>query len=372
MTDSLWARVEPLVTQLNDSPLYRTSQAGMELWHSNVLGWVFRSYPEAAGPLADELGAPHAEAYDVRREWRKLDFAAVLDDGSGVVLENKVGSLPDTTQLRGYHEDLTEHAPAIAENASFVLLSLMPPVEELPAPWRRIGYDTVSRAMGEVAARLPAGFDASFTTQYTGLTRSLAALGEAVSSSVHPSEPYFLDGATDQRLRAVGFRDLLLKLRNVDLVQSIRKRVEEAPSGDFETYWSRQEPTASYYSAVQEVPGLGPVRLGWQMQGRSLRLVALLQAAELSGPGAALVKAREAAADAYLTAWLAPEHLDRVLPGRITPYSGKKTYNHFAPNFIYRYSTVSQDVTPAELVPALAELTRLADAFLAQLAGDQD
>jgi hypothetical protein len=52
VSHSLWARVEPIVTELGHDPLYRASGAAVELFHSNVLAWVFRTHPAATTPLA--------------------------------------------------------------------------------------------------------------------------------------------------------------------------------------------------------------------------------------------------------------------------------------------------------------------------------
>ncbi|MDP9460041.1 MAG: hypothetical protein M3Q22_07250 [Actinomycetota bacterium] len=56
MLHPLWARVEPVVTELGNDPLYRASGMAMELFHSNVLAWMLRTYPEASAPLAELFG----------------------------------------------------------------------------------------------------------------------------------------------------------------------------------------------------------------------------------------------------------------------------------------------------------------------------
>ena len=67
MAHPLWSRVQPLVAELNNDPLYRASGAAMELFHSNVLAWALRSHPEACTSLAKLLGFAPVDEYDVRR-----------------------------------------------------------------------------------------------------------------------------------------------------------------------------------------------------------------------------------------------------------------------------------------------------------------
>ena len=49
-------RVGGLAGELGDDPLYRASGAAMELFHSNVLAWLFRTHADAADAVAEVLG----------------------------------------------------------------------------------------------------------------------------------------------------------------------------------------------------------------------------------------------------------------------------------------------------------------------------
>ncbi|GAB3358679.1 PD-(D/E)XK nuclease family protein [Modestobacter lapidis] len=370
MSHPLWARVEPVVTELGDNPLYRASGMGMELFHSNVLAWALRTHARAAAPLAELFGFPAVEKYGIWREWRHLDLAVDSgSEGDGLILENKVTALPDMAQLKRYYADVLKQEPRREGRSSFVLLSLLPPVASLPTPWRRVDYRQLSAALRDVAAALTRGFDADFISEYARLASLLADLVDAAGLHGHDDEPYYVDPATQRELRQAGVRDLVLKIRNIGLVQSAAQQSPGEKGGWFEAGWTNGQPLAARFTAPSDVPELGCTHLGWQLQGHHLRLVALLEHPELRGKGPALKKAREDAADKHLGEWFGSHRLSDALPDHITAYTGKKSYNHYDPDFIYRYGSVTPDVLPAELVQALAMLTAAADEQLAEFTG---
>jgi hypothetical protein len=298
-----------------------------------------------------------------------LDLVVTSGDaGDGLVLENKVLARPDEAQLRRYYDAVRKASPAVAENSRFVLLSLLPPVFEMPEPWHRIGYGEFSAALQQVCDDMPPGFDADFTREYAKLAGRLCDLGDQAGLCAG-GDPFYLDAVTDRRLEECGLRDLVLKLRTVELVQRVIGGSHVRPGGWWEAQWSRDQPLASRYTAAATHPILGTLHLGWQLQGRQLRLAALLRDPAMHGSGPDLRAKREWAAENHLTFWLHSGMPASLLPGKASAYGGKLPYNHYAPDMVYRYWSLSSDVRPADLVDALVALSHAADEALTRLAG---
>jgi hypothetical protein len=98
-----------------------------------------------------------------------------------------------------------------------------------------------------------------------------------------------------------------------------------------------------------------------------LRIVALLGAGPLHGKGAERKAARENAAHRYLDDWFDADVLRSFAPRHLSSYTGKKDYNHFDPDFIYRYAKLSPTIPSIDLVGALAAMSHAAESQLSTL-----
>jgi hypothetical protein len=141
------------------------------------------------------------------------------------------------------------------------------------------------------------------------------------------------------------------------------------PDGWHEATWAQGRPIASRFTRPKNVDGAGPLHLGWQLQGDQLRVVALMRDPKLYDKGPAAKAAREDAAQRHLDDWFGQDVRSIAPPGRIHSYAGKLAYNHFDPDFIYRYGKVDPAITSDELVHALADLSEAAEKSLTDLPG---
>ena len=134
------------VKALASLPLFQLSTAGMELFHTNMLYWLATERPDESVAVWNAFGLPTARVGDqvpfIRREWRHLDLLVALGDGlPALVLENKIGAIPNPRQLDGYYAGLcSTWLPFSLVLARFVLLTLTPPSFVAPEPWRSITY----------------------------------------------------------------------------------------------------------------------------------------------------------------------------------------------------------------------------------------
>ena len=146
--------VQPLVDAFEDDMLWAQSRAAQELFHSNTIAWLLGHHPVACGAVIDLLGAHsygRIESLDVRRELHDLDIVVDPHASPGIVVENKLYSVPYRRQLLNYLEKSVPwssgHGASGAPGTRYVLLSLMQPAFVLPDPWRHVGYDELLDAL---------------------------------------------------------------------------------------------------------------------------------------------------------------------------------------------------------------------------------
>lgn len=90
---------EEIMKDVKDSPLFNMSLSNKELFHSNLISWVFTEYPAIMKTflkIDDEF-----EKYKVNREYHNFDLS-VHTDKKVYIIENKVKSIPSIEQLEGY------------------------------------------------------------------------------------------------------------------------------------------------------------------------------------------------------------------------------------------------------------------------------
>jgi hypothetical protein len=109
--------IDAEIKKLKQSPIFNLSLASKELFHSNLLAWVFeenkgltKEYFEAL--LDVELG----NILKVHRERRNIDLTIDFTHGR-LMIENKVKSIPNESQLKDYDAKL-------GDNDYLLLLSL--------------------------------------------------------------------------------------------------------------------------------------------------------------------------------------------------------------------------------------------------------
>ncbi|MBX3726684.1 MAG: PD-(D/E)XK nuclease family protein [Xanthomonadales bacterium] len=189
---------------LRQSPLFQLSLASRELFHSNFLAWLFGQRPDWVGRI---LGtAPEHRDWvlgekGIRREERNLDLVIHLANGSTLIVENKVKSVPYTEQLERY-ETLVRDAKETYPEPHFLLLTLSPGDAPATATWPVVSYGEMAERLAQAATTLADGYERHLVEDYASFIRSLSVLG--VTSEADP----WIDD-----------RPLLRELRIADLLQ---------------------------------------------------------------------------------------------------------------------------------------------------------
>lgn len=110
---------------LESSPLFHLSLSSKELFHSNLLSWLFSNYKSECSRLlrpyiGDHVGEFHL--ITINREEKNRDLMLYFENESGhikkLIIENKVKSIPNYEQLEAYSTDVEDN---------YLLLSLSKP-----------------------------------------------------------------------------------------------------------------------------------------------------------------------------------------------------------------------------------------------------
>ena len=140
---------------IKTSPLAKLSMASKELFHSNMLDWIFKEHPLIFMDMLNRMKIKCETPTSSEREWHHFDFC--LKSSSGIVvllLENKVKSLPNLEQLERYTDD-----KVISSNTTKVLLSLVkesviPQREEIEnSGWIIRSYEDLGKALRSAIAK---------------------------------------------------------------------------------------------------------------------------------------------------------------------------------------------------------------------------
>lgn len=113
-----------IMTKLKEAPMLYMSGGSKELFHSNFLYWLGVNYRDSFQELMTRMCSINAQwpqGWTLRREYRHLDLCVTYKDCAFIIIENKVKSLPDLTQLRRYEQVFKNHN----NGCTYVVLSLV-------------------------------------------------------------------------------------------------------------------------------------------------------------------------------------------------------------------------------------------------------
>lgn len=374
--------------ELRVDALHNLSLGSKELFHSNFLAWFAQGYPEAAAEVFRAWVEPgdHGPGPTAERERAHLDLVLRLPHLRLIVVENKVWSLPDDTQLARYSAGpvkklAKELAKEGADPPTPILLSLSPPEWDGPActlsgyRWVYLSYPELARGLERAAGRLlGAGntedrFAGELLHRYVALVERLCRVAGEVSP-VSPSEPVWLDDRSRAALKDARVYDGMSKLRGRRVLSFVLEQLCSA---------SPAPEVLTPDEAVGFKPGAGWqfLRLGRRVAGlevnftNSMPLLSGMVALESSGDklfwqyqgsqwrltvATARYQGRDDATRALREAYVAERYRDRgwfdFAPvkdllgtdrGTPVPVKGGGQFNRFDPDSAYRHARVDQD-----------------------------
>ena len=340
-----------IARELNTEPLARIMYGQRELFHSNFLAWFFDTLPELADSVFRDLATDDplndTTARHVERERENLDLVLRWPGSAPLVIENKVFSLPDRTQLEEYRVKTARWKGAPAQH---ILLSMSPPKEPVHG-WTYLSYqelaERIDLALGDIDGK--SSYEVETLVRYSRVVRLLSALLDTtVVRSMH--EHAWLDGSQLAEIDSPQTRTALQKLRARRVQGWI---ADECPGvGWMEASISHSQPLVGWRRHVR-VAGV-EIEAGWQYQEGQFRLCVVLS--HLEGRSEEKKRAREAFSASHSELFnFAP--LSDVLStpdGQVRPL---ERFGHFAPSFVYRY-VKAPDQSVEQLVAATHAINR--------------
>ncbi|WP_427015960.1 PD-(D/E)XK nuclease family protein [Pseudarthrobacter sp. P1] len=347
-----------------NEPLARIMYGDKELFHSNLIAWIFETFPQEADQVFGRfVGAGLGAERMVERERQNMDLVMHWPGKAPLVIENKVFAVPGRAQLEGY----AEKASAWAEKPGamlllsptrssflrdgFVTTSAGADGEQLV--WQHLSFETLAESLELAFDGKAPSYEVETVLRYATVLKALAALVDSTRVSRTDEAVFALDESLGELLSKQTLNNLK-KARAERVAEAVDQALQGAGfvTGDTCSVFSRTFPAVSSFVVVA-VSG-EKFRAGWQYQEGAFRLALILD--NLTGKGAA-AKARRAEFAASLPGLFDFTVLDEVLDSAGTSSAPKDkgqpggAFNHFDPAFVYRYKKLP-DLTVQQLIDA--------------------
>jgi hypothetical protein len=342
-----------LCQQLKQEPLLHLSLGSKELFHSNLLGWMCQQFPaESVRVLAPWMRQdPSCEEFKIQREHRHLDLVVRLPGYAPLVVENKMFSLPDESQLRSY----LKAVGAITPEPSLLLISLADPC----SPDDRLDIDGSTWRYApwrDLAQRLRAEFGdhPRFEDQMLAHEAHLLTLLDQVVQELSirsPKDPFMLPDTTIRQLHDARIAAAIGKIRMYQVMHRIRDQyaTHDLHPNKTEVNFTNGTPLMSSYWNADTTGN----SVGWQCQGKQWRLAMTLKT--MSGKNRTDERAAYAATQ---SSWFNFTHLCRILKAaddQLRPAQSKTLangFNKYNPDFVYQYRLLPTYTTVGQVVEA--------------------
>jgi hypothetical protein len=357
---------EMLCNALKQEPLLHVSLGSKELFHSNLLAWMVRCFPERARLVFEPWLRP-ADWFSedrARREFKHLDLVVELVDHQAIVIENKMFALPDEQQLARYSEGVT----AVRGDPTLLLLSLTDP--GWPSGTMTIGGRTWKWvSYRDLAARLANQFadDSEFSGQILAheavFVRLLCEVFEATRIQ-SLNDPLLLPGERVETLDHVGLADAVGKARAHQVMRFITDAWDQAqvapPEWPANVGFTNGEPSLwAFWKAAEDA------YVGWQFQGRQWRLAMILRSSSLYGKGRHDARAKFAAQHETYFDFTPMYAIFDCAEADCLPrktHISPRGFNRYDPDFVYRYRNLPES-TVGQLVDLAVTYSRRAEAW---------
>jgi hypothetical protein len=360
-------RIKEICDRLNNEAVYHWSLHSKELFHSNVLGWFCEKYPAVATQVLQRW-VPQRDNSEhwVLREKYNLDLVVQLPGLAPLVIENKVFSPPDETQLDRYAEQNVkelEKAEKI-EVGALCLLSLSPPNWDNSTytcstgdTWQYLSYRDLAVALEEVAHEI-AGFDGEVLRRYLVFITLLQELTDEVSV-IDDETTFSFNSETKEFLKVARLDSAFGKLRARSTIAAVRESMkghENFNDITFHASFTNGEPLVEAMLRCANGD-----ELGWQLQGTQWRLA--VRTNQYLGKTDELRELRFSYVRENYGEWFDFTEVTKSLGRPVDKQSQKEkkgTFNRYDPNFVYLYRKL-EGLT-------LGDIKTLSERFITQAA----
>lgn len=343
--------VQRICEELDDEPLLHMSLHSKELFHSNVLAWLCEAYPQAAGrTFSTWTPKRDTDLLSIQRERLNLDLIVQVPGLAPVIIENKVFSPPDESQLDRYSAKILKQKDL--KSPTLILLSLSDPnwadsryVSQSGLEWRHVSYRELADALNLAVPQIP-GFSGDVLSHYVSFISRLHDLTHDLVTA-HPNEPIGITSPAREFLLHVRLKDAVEKLRARSAAASIQRTM--APTlkrtpAKFKAAYTNGKPLLEAFIDCRNGD-----RIGWQYQNDQWRLAIITK--KQAGRSKVLRERRHKSVAKRYAKWFDFAPISRLIDRNISEVPRFETdgrYYGYNPDFVYRYRKLP-DLTLAEL-----------------------
>ena len=259
----------------NDVALFRKSLictlslSSKELFHSNLIGWLFENSLDFARRFLNHEGLTKVDS--VEREKSNFDLL-VNADGKCYIVENKVKSLPCPDQMTDYVEKSNQQDL----NATFILLSLADAGNKFRSSHpnvRIVTYDDVLNIIADL--KTDNLFVTDMLSEYRTLLKILLKIKHTATATLEVSLSY--DPDQEELLKQIRLFDVAQKIRYSHFAELVDKKLDDANRLGFECFMEHTEVSFSKGLALMSLKARfrykdDEIFLGIQIQGGHYRL----------------------------------------------------------------------------------------------------
>lgn len=207
---------------LNNSPLFKMSLGAKELFHSDFMKWLGEKHPHILSyVLRKFLKQDDLEILGLYREKNQIDLqvkARINGKISRVVIENKVKSIPNKSQLKRYGEK------EFGEKARYILLTTSKPTFE--TDWKVLLYGQyldllrkADRCLGEDSLD---SYEEALLDDYIQFTQAVMD----IVTYYDESAKYLYDPDEIVVLQSLRIKDLIGKMVVSKMAREVSKQIE--------------------------------------------------------------------------------------------------------------------------------------------------
>jgi hypothetical protein len=229
---------EKEISEFKSSLVCTLSLSSKELFHSNMIGWLLENNLDFARKFFNSENIQVVEK--VEREKNNFDLLVTVKyqyDKQDYVIENKVKSLPEFSQIQNY----IEKAGKLKIDANFIYLSLITPGEEFrnSLPYLRfVSYDVIHDLISKTETQ--SDYVNTLLKDYQLLIHTLIKIKDFSEIKDIQSQLSF-DLVNEKILRALRMFDVAQKIRFNSLGSLIDKKLEELPFTDLKNLKEKTE-----------------------------------------------------------------------------------------------------------------------------------
>jgi hypothetical protein len=343
--------IQRICDELISEPLLHMSLHSKELFHSNVLAWLCETYPEASGRILSTWASKRdSDLHSVQRERLNLDLIAQVPGLAPVIIENKVFSPPDESQLDRYSAKILKQRDLT--NPTLILLSLTNPnwvnsryVSKYGLEWRYVSYRELADALKVAVPAVP-GFPGEVLGHYVSF---ISRLHELVQDLVtpHADEPIGITSSAGELLLRIRLKDAVEKLRARTTAASMQRTMEpllKSNPAKFKAAYTNGKPLLEAFIDCRNGD-----RIGWQYQNDQWRLAVI--AKKHAGQSKALRARRHKSVAERYCKWFDFSPISDLIGrdiSKVPRFESDDRYYGYDPDFVYRYRKLP-DLTVSEL-----------------------